>query len=58
MHIIRRRATLMMWFCGKFDRMQSSLNCVENWCREISLSVNADKATMVLFTNNRKIGDF
>jgi hypothetical protein len=31
---------------GKFastlcDRMQSALNCVENWCREIGLSVNA-----------------
>jgi hypothetical protein len=34
------------------------LNCVENWCREIGLSVNADKTKMVLFTNNRKIGGF
>jgi hypothetical protein len=46
---------------GKFvstlcDRMQGALNCVENWCREIGLSVNADKTTMVLFTNNRKVG--
>jgi hypothetical protein len=44
---------------GKFvstlcDRMQGALNCVENWCREKGLSVNADKTTMVLFTNNRK----
>jgi hypothetical protein len=38
--------------------MQDALNCVENWCREIGLSVNADKTTMVLFTNNRKIGGF
>jgi hypothetical protein len=38
------------------DRMQSALNCVEHWCREIGLFVNADKTTMVLFTNNRKIG--
>jgi hypothetical protein len=30
------------------DRMQGALNCVENWCRVIGLSVNADKATMVL----------
>jgi hypothetical protein len=48
---------------GKFvrtlcDRMQGALNCVENWCREIGLSVNADKTKMVLFTNNRKIGVF
>jgi hypothetical protein len=38
--------------------MQGALNCVENWCKEIGLSVNADKTTMVLFTNNRKIGGF
>jgi hypothetical protein len=38
--------------------MQGPLNCVENWCREIGLSVNADKTTMVLFTNNRKTGGF
>jgi hypothetical protein len=38
-----------------FDRMQGALSCVENWCRE---KVNADKTTMVLFTNNRKIGGF
>jgi hypothetical protein len=31
---------------------------VSTLCREIGLSVNADKTTMVLFTNNRKIGDF
>jgi hypothetical protein len=48
---------------GKFigtlcDRIQGALNCVEHWCREIGLSVNADKTTMVLFTNNRKIGGF
>jgi hypothetical protein len=40
------------------DRMQGALNCVENWCREKGLSVNANKATMVLFTNNKKIGSF
>jgi hypothetical protein len=38
--------------------MQGALNCVEMWCREIGLSVNADKTTMVLFRNNRKIGGF
>jgi hypothetical protein len=38
--------------------MQGALNCVENWCREIGLSVNADKTKMVLFTNNRKIDGF
>jgi hypothetical protein len=36
--------------------MQGALNCVENYCREIGMSVNADKTTMVLFTNNRTIG--
>jgi hypothetical protein len=34
------------------------LRYVENWCREIGLSVNVDKTTLVLFTNNRKIGGF
>jgi hypothetical protein len=50
---------------GKFastlcDCMQGALNCVENWCREICLSFNANKTTMVLFinNNNRKIGGF
>jgi hypothetical protein len=48
---------------GKFvitqcDRMQGALNCVENCCREIGLSVIADKTTMVLFTNNREIWGF
>jgi hypothetical protein len=38
--------------------MQGAVNCVENWGREIDLSVNANKTTMVLFTNNRKIGGF
>jgi hypothetical protein len=48
---------------GKFDstlcdRMHGALNCIENWCGEIGLSVNADKTTMVLPTNNRKTGGF
>jgi hypothetical protein len=48
---------------GKFvstlsDRMQGALNCVENWCREIGLSVNADKTKMVLFMNIRNNGGF
>jgi hypothetical protein len=37
------------------DRMQSALNCVENWCRKVALSVNAHKTKMLMFTNNRKI---
>jgi hypothetical protein len=40
------------------DRMQGALHCVENWCREIGLSLTADKTTMVLFTNNKMIGGF
>jgi hypothetical protein len=40
---------------GKFvstlcNRMQCALHCVESWCREIGLYVNADKTAMVLFT--------
>jgi hypothetical protein len=47
---------------GKFvstlcDRMQSALKR-EMWCREITLSVNAEKTKMILFTNNREIGGF
>jgi hypothetical protein len=38
--------------------MQGAQNCVENWCRELGLSVNADKKTMILFTSNRKIRGF
>jgi hypothetical protein len=41
-----------------YNRMQGARSCVENWCREIGLSVYTDKTTMVLFTNNRKIGGF
>jgi hypothetical protein len=40
------------------DRIQGTLNCGENWFKEIGLSVNADMKIMVLFTNNKKIGDF
>jgi hypothetical protein len=48
---------------GKFmstrcHRMQGALNCVENCYRQIGLSVNTEKTTMVLFTNNRKIRGF
>jgi hypothetical protein len=39
-------------------RMHGALNCVENWCKVIGLSLNADKTTMVLLTNNRNIGGF
>jgi hypothetical protein len=40
---------------GKFfiticNFMQKALNCVQNWCGEIGLNVNADKTSMVLFT--------
>jgi hypothetical protein len=38
------------------DCMHRAQNCVKNWCREIVLSVKADNSTIVLFTNNRKIG--
>jgi hypothetical protein len=28
---------------------------VQTWCREVGMSVNAEKTSMVLFTNNRKL---
>jgi hypothetical protein len=54
MHIIRRRVTLMMWFCCKMaSRVPSTASRTG-----VGLSVNANKTKMVLFTNNRKIGGF
>jgi hypothetical protein len=53
--VLLQKGKLLSMLC---DRMQGALNCVENWCREIGLFVNADKTKMVLFTNNRKIGGF
>jgi hypothetical protein len=48
---------------GKFlsnicDLMQRALNCVQNWCGEIGLNVNADKTPMVIFTKNEYFGGF
>jgi hypothetical protein len=48
---------------GKFlsticNLMQSELNCVQNWCGEIGLNVNADKTSMVLFTKRRNLQGF
>jgi hypothetical protein len=53
--VLLQKRNLLSTLC---DCMQGALNCVENWCREIGLIVNPDKTTMVLFTNNRKIGSF
>jgi hypothetical protein len=53
--VLVQKGKFISTFC---DCMQGALNCVENWCIEMGLSVNADKTTMVLFTNNRKIGGF
>jgi hypothetical protein len=36
------------------ELMQKALFIVQTWCREVGLSVNADKTSMVFFTNNRK----
>jgi hypothetical protein len=33
--------------------MQTAMNIVQNLCSELELSVNADKTTIVLFTNKR-----
>jgi hypothetical protein len=48
---------------GKFlsticDLMQSALNCVQNWCGEIGLNINADETYMVLFTKKRNLEGF
>jgi hypothetical protein len=48
---------------GKFlsticDLMHRALNCLQNWCGEIVLNVNADKTFMVLFTKRRNLEGF
>jgi hypothetical protein len=48
---------------GKFlsticDLMQRTLNCVQNWCGEIGLNINADRTSMVLFTKRRNFEGF
>jgi hypothetical protein len=40
------------------ELLQKGLFIVQTWCREVGLSVNADKTSMVLFTNNRKLVGF
>jgi hypothetical protein len=50
--VLLQKGKLVSTLC---DRIQGALNCVENCSREIGLSINADKTTMVLFTNNRMI---
>jgi hypothetical protein len=56
------RTTLQL-FNGKFlstvcELMQKALFIVQTWCREVGLPVNADKISMVFFTNNRKLVGF
>jgi hypothetical protein len=41
-----------------YDSMPRALNCVQNWCGEIALNVNADKTSMVLFTKRRNLEGF
>jgi hypothetical protein len=48
---------------GKFlnmvcELMQKALLIVQIWCRRVGLSVNADKTSMVLFTNNKMLVGF
>jgi hypothetical protein len=53
----------MMWLfssVGNFSvsfckLMQRALNCVQNWCGDIGLSVNAEKTPMVHFTKRRNL---
>jgi hypothetical protein len=40
------------------ELMQKALFIVHTWCREVELSANADKTSMVLFTSNRKFVGF
>jgi hypothetical protein len=48
---------------GKFfsticDLIKRALNCVQTWCGEIGLNVNADKTYMVLFIKKEELGRF
>jgi hypothetical protein len=43
---------------GKFVSTICDLNCIQNWCGEIGLNVNADKTSMVLITKKRKLEGF
>jgi hypothetical protein len=38
--------------------MQKALDCLQNWCGEIGLNVNADKTFMVFFTKERNFEGF
>jgi hypothetical protein len=40
------------------ELMQKALFIVQIWFRGVGLSVNADKTSMVLFTNNKKLVGF
>jgi hypothetical protein len=40
------------------DLMQSALNCVQNWCGETGLNVNADNISLVLFAKRRNMEGF
>ncbi|CAH1974332.1 unnamed protein product [Acanthoscelides obtectus] len=45
---------------GRFCRtvseiMQGALRSVESWCREVDLSVNAEKTELILFTRRRRL---
>jgi hypothetical protein len=53
--VLLQKGRFVITFC---NQIPGALNCVENCSTEIGLSVNADKTTIVLFTNNKKIGSF
>jgi hypothetical protein len=48
--VILMRGKFLSTIC---DLMQRALNCVQNWCGEKGLNVNADKTSMVFFTKRR-----
>jgi hypothetical protein len=57
--VLLQKGKLVRTLCDCIQTAHAhALNCVENWFREIALSVKVDETTMVLFTNNRKIGGF
>jgi Reverse transcriptase (RNA-dependent DNA polymerase) len=40
------------------ELMQRALNLVQKWCEEVGLSVNPNKTTVVLFTQNRNLDGY
>jgi hypothetical protein len=50
--------TTLQWINGKFRSTVCELYVSTVWCRGVGLSANADKTSMVLFTNNKNLVGF